>query len=392
VIHGVPLRYSFRNLRRRPGRTALTLVGLSLIVALIVFLVAFGRSFGLALRLPGDPQSLIVLSKKAQTFELSSIPAFELDLMENDVADQLDEGPDGEPLFSKEVYAFIHARLLYDEEEKPRRALIHGLDPALAERLLVGFRIVDGRLPEPGANEIVVGRAVARKLRVPESTLEVDAVVSVRDTMFDVVGRFEAPGTLYENWMITSPSALRLTLGRRDFSFARMKVRPDVDMAALAKRLNLDERYKVRVLPEVEYFAGFTEGFGTFRKFAVFLAFVLGLAGLLTGMNTLHNAVAGRIREIGMLRVLGFGKAKIFLAFLVEAIVLTGAAGVLGTTLAALTNGIPLRIPYATFPLVVDETALVTGFGVALLMGVLGLTFPLLRALGKPPVEAMRAV
>ena len=69
MSHGVPLRYSFRNLRRRPGRTALTLVGLSLIVALIVFLVAFGRSFGLALRLPGDPQNLIVLSKKAQTFE-----------------------------------------------------------------------------------------------------------------------------------------------------------------------------------------------------------------------------------------------------------------------------------------------------------------------------------
>ncbi|MHC4862202.1 MAG: ABC transporter permease [Planctomycetota bacterium] len=391
-MRGVPLRYSFRNLLRRPGRTLLTLAGLSLVVSLIVFLVAFGRSFGRALRLPGDPQTLIVLSKKAQTFELSSIPAFELDLMENDVAEQLEADPAGDPLFSKEVYAFSHVRLLYDEEEKPRRALIHGIDPKHVERLLMGFRLLEGRLPEPNSNEIVVGRAVARKLRVPEDMLEVESGVKIRDTVYDVVGRFEAPGTLYENWMVTSPGDLSNTLGRRDFSFARMKVLPDVDLAALAKRLNLDERYKVRVLPETEYFADFTEGFGTFQKFAVFLAIVLGVGGLLTGMNTLHNAVAGRIREIGMLRVLGFGKSKVFVAFLVEALVLTGIAGAVGTGLGVLTNGIPLRIPFATFPLVVDTTAVLVGFGSALLMGALGLAVPLFRALEKPPVEAVRAV
>ncbi|MHC4472526.1 MAG: ABC transporter permease [Planctomycetota bacterium] len=391
-MRGVPLRYSFRNLLRRPGRTLLTLAGLSLVVSLIVFLVAFGRSFGRALRLPGDPQTLIVLSKKAQTFELSSIPAFELDLMENDVAEQLEADPAGDPLFSKEVYAFSHVRLLYDEEEKPRRALIHGIDPKHVERLLMGFRLLEGRLPEPNSNEIVVGRAVARKLRVPEDMLEVESGVKIRDTVYDVVGRFEAPGTLYENWMVTSPGDLSNTLGRRDFSFARMKVLPDVDLAALAKRLNLDERYKVRVLPETEYFADFTEGFGTFQKFAVFLAIVLGVGGLLTGMNTLHNAVAGRIREIGMLRVLGFGKSKVFVAFLVEALVLTGIAGAVGTGLGVLTNGIPLRIPFATFPLVVDTTAVLVGFGSALLIGALGLAVPLFRALEKPPVEAVRAV
>jgi putative ABC transport system permease protein len=391
-MHGVPLRYSTRNLLRRPGRTALTLAGLSLIVALIVFLVAFGRSFGKALRLPGDPQNLIVLSKKAQTFELSSIPASELDLMRNDVADHLVVDRSGAPVFSREVYSFIHVRLLLDEEETPRRALIHGVEPELVPHVLFGFRLTRGRLPEPGANELVVGRAVANKLRVPEEQLEVGALVKIRDGLYEVVGRFEAPGTLYENWMLSHPDDLRLTLGRRDFSFARMKVRSGADKGALASRLNLDERYQVRVLPETEYFAAFTEGFSTFQRFAVILAVILALGGLLTGMNTLHNAVSGRIREIGMLRVLGFGKSKVFLAFLVEALLLTGLAGVIGAFIGVLTNGIPLRVPFATFPLVVDGTAVLSGLGAALLMGVLGLAFPMLRALGKPAVEAMRSV
>ena len=72
-MHGVPIRYSIRNLFRRPGRTVLTVAGLSLVVALVVFLAAFGRSIAAAVRVTGDPQNLVVVSKKAQTMELSSI-------------------------------------------------------------------------------------------------------------------------------------------------------------------------------------------------------------------------------------------------------------------------------------------------------------------------------
>ena len=87
---GVPLKYSTRNLWRRPARTLLTALGLALIVALIVFLTSFGRSIARSLRLPGDPSQLIVLSKKAQTFELSSISSAELDRMAGEVGDSVE--------------------------------------------------------------------------------------------------------------------------------------------------------------------------------------------------------------------------------------------------------------------------------------------------------------
>jgi ABC-type antimicrobial peptide transport system permease subunit len=392
-MKGVPLRYSFRNLGRRPTRTLLTLGGLGLLVALIVFVMAFGRSIGLALRLPGDPRNLVVLSKKAQTMELSAIPTSELDLMSADVANDLETGPDGSPLFSREVFHFVTVRTTEDENDEGGRGLMHGMAPHLVEPLLVNFELTEGALPEEGLYQAIVGRGVASKLRVPEERLAVGQSLYVRNEVFEIVGRFEAPGTLMENWIISHPADLSQMLNRQDYSFGRMKVRPDVDMNALATRLSLDERYQVKALPEAEYFADFATGFRHFQEFSILLSIVLAVGGILTGMNTMHNAVSGRIREIGVLRVLGFSKTKIFVAFLLEAVALSLVAGVLGCALGLLTNGLPLRVPFAaTFPVVVDLPVMAVGVGAALLMGLLGLAFPLLTALRRPPVDAVRAV
>jgi ABC-type lipoprotein release transport system permease subunit len=393
MLRGVPLRYSVRNLWRRPWRTAMTLFGLSLLVALITFLAAFGRSVARTLRLPGDPRHLVVLSKKAQTFEFSSIPAAELDLLASDVEDQLETGEFDEPLFSREIYHYVHVRLGSDPSGEQRRGLMLGIDPDLAEQMVIGFELTEGRLPEPERNEVMVGRAVAARLRAPEAMLAVGSKLHLRDIELTIVGTFEARGTLAENWMLLPHDDLRNTLGRRDYSFARMRVRDGVDLAALAKRLNLDERYSIRVLPEVEYFADFTAGFGHFQRFAVLLALVLCAGGILIGMNTMHNAVVGRIREIGTLRVLGFTKPRIFYAFLLESLLLCGLAGLVGAGLGLLTNGLPMRVPVAaTFPVTVDGGALLVGIVAALLMGFLGIVVPMARALRTSAVEAVRAV
>jgi ABC-type antimicrobial peptide transport system permease subunit len=391
-MRGVPLRYSIRNLGRRPGRTVLTFLGLTLIVAVVTFLVAFGRSIALSVRLPGDPRALIALSKKAHTFELSSIPASELDRLQGELTEELEEDEFGEPLLSKELFYFVTVRLHEDPEFQPRRGILHGMDPDLTDSMLLGFELVSGRLPEPGRLEIVVGRAVADKLRASPGMLAEGAKVQVRDAAFTVVGSFQAPGTLYENWILCHLEDLRNTLGRRDYSIARLRVRDGVDMRALATRLSLDERYELRVLPEQEYFADFMEGFDHFQQFAVLLALVLGIAGVLTGMNTMHNAVVGRIREIGVLRVLGFSRPSIFLSFLIESLILTAAAGAVACVLGVLTNGLPIRVPIAaSFPLMVDVHAVAAGFAASLAIGVLGILFPMLRALRKPTVEAVRA-
>ena len=52
-----------------------------------------------------------------------------------------------------------------------------------------------------------------------------------------------------------------------------------------------------------------------------------------------------------------------------------------------------MRLPFAAaFPVIVDPVALAIGFGAALLMGVLGLAYPITRALRASAVDAVRAV
>ncbi|MEN8148597.1 MAG: ABC transporter permease, partial [Planctomycetota bacterium] len=367
IVSGVPLKYSFRNLLRRPVRTGLTVAGISLLVGLIVFLSAFGRSVAGAVRIPGDPQNLIVLSKKAQSFEFSSIPASELDVMAVDIDEELEAGPDGGALLSSEVYHFLNATLAGDPAGEPRRAILHGIDPDYAPVMLSGFRLTAGTMPEEGEFQLLVGRAVPQKLRAKPEWLGIGTKITIRDQEYTVSGTFETPGVLYENWLICHPEDLRTTLSRQDYSFGRMRVAKGVDMDALASRLNLDERYGVRVLRETEYFADFNEGFDQFQNFAVLLAVFLGFAGVLSGMNTMHNAVVGRIREIGVLRVLGFGKTKVFVAFLIESLALTGAAGVLGMLIGLAADGVPVRVPIAAaFKVEVDPVSLAIGFGAAL--------------------------
>ena len=68
----LPLQYSLRNITRHTTRTALTVLGLGLALASVAFMLAFSRSLTEAVRHTGDPDNMIVISKKAQDlFELS---------------------------------------------------------------------------------------------------------------------------------------------------------------------------------------------------------------------------------------------------------------------------------------------------------------------------------
>lgn len=115
-------------------------------------------------------------------------------------------------------------------------------------------------------------------------------------------------------------------------------------------------------------------------------------------VNTLLMSVQERTREIGLLKALGLGSARVFALFTVEALViglLGGALGMLaGTTLGGIAN--PLLADGAltglhgltlfTIEPVGLATTLVIVLGIALLAG----TVPALRAARKDPVDALR--
>ena len=56
-------------------------------------------------------------------------------------------------------------------------------------------------------------------------------------------------------------------------------------------------------------------------------------------MNTMFASIAARIKEVGVLRILGFKRWQILISFMLESLAIALVGGMLGCVLGVLANG-----------------------------------------------------
>ncbi|MBZ5584761.1 MAG: ABC transporter permease [Acidobacteriia bacterium] len=123
------------------------------------------------------------------------------------------------------------------------------------------------------------------------------------------------------------------------------------------------------------------------------VAIAISGLGLLVGgigvMNIMLVSVTERTREIGVRKALGARRRDIIGQFLIEAMALTGAGGLLGIAIAVLiTMLVGALVP--SLPSQVPAWALITGFSVSVAVGVFFGVWPAVKAARLDPVEALR--
>lgn len=120
-------------------------------------------------------------------------------------------------------------------------------------------------------------------------------------------------------------------------------------------------------------------------------AIVLSLS-LMGMLNTMLMSVLERTRELGILRAIGWRRARVIRMILGESLVMSLIAAGFGLGASWLLLHLMSYWPRTSLlvPQGLSETALVTGFLAAMIAGVAGSIYPAVRASNIPPIEALR--
>src|SRR5262249_50745024 len=146
----LPLAYNFRNLVVRWKANLLAMLGVALVVAVFVVLVAMSAGFRLALRSTGRTDNAIVVQKGASSELVSSVSREAAGRVSVDP--RVAHGAEGAPLASPEILVVANLPRAVDGELS--NVVLRGVTPA-AFGVRGGLHVVAGRTPTPGLYELM---------------------------------------------------------------------------------------------------------------------------------------------------------------------------------------------------------------------------------------------
>ena len=391
----VPFRYNVRSLLVRKVTTVATAIGIALVVFVYGGSLMLEEGVHRAIATGGRADNVIIL-RKGSDAELSSA-------IGNDYVNLFRAHPQvaqAAGVIGEIVIVITTERA--DGSGGISNLLIRGM-PADGLAFRPEVKIVSGRAPKPGTNEVIIGRAVSGRFLDPSGTKQVigpgHKFDLKRNRPLEVVGEFSAEGSTYESEVWGDLDVVRRATGRDNVvSSVRLRLNSASDFDAYRDLIQGDKRFSMKVMREADYYEAQSEQTSGFLKIlGLVIAVMFSFAAMLGAAITMNAAVANRGREIGTLRALGFSRIAIMTSFVAEAIFLAVIGGLIGCALVTVL--MLVRFPiinFQTFSEIVirfTPTASVYLWSliVAVIMGLIGGLGPAIRAARVSPVEAMRA-
>ncbi|MFH0823255.1 MAG: ABC transporter permease [Pseudomonadota bacterium] len=384
----IPFDYAVRNMMRSPVHLLATVSACTLVVFLVVGAAAFVTGMARSLDVSFDRSNVILMAAGSEdSLERSQIPVGTSGVVAADlpgIKTRL-----GVPYVSPEVHVALTVGL--GGKEKDRfPAVVRGIAP---EAFLVHSRvqIVEGRAPQSGNNEIMLGRLAGNKMGLSPERIPIGSNLTFDNRSWKIVGRFDARGSVMdaEVWAPLTDllgavkreglSCLVVSLGDADLDDVDAFTKQRFDLSLTATR-------------ESDYYAGVMKYYRPVRAMVWTTAGLIALAGLLGGLNTMYASFASRVRELATLRSLGFSRPAIVLSLVQESLLAASAGTLLACFLCMLfVDGRTIRFSMGVFQLAVDHRVLFSGLAVGLITGLIGALPPAWRCLRLPIPEALRA-
>jgi putative ABC transport system permease protein len=385
----IPLVYSIRSLLRRPVTATLTIVGLSLVVFVFAAMLMLSNGVRTTLAKNGSPENALVLRDGATSETVSFVSRDQFRLLS--ASPEIAANADGSPLIGGELLVVTNLDRI--DRTGTANVGVRGISPAsLAVRNSI--RLVRGRLPNPGTLEVMVGTSVEGRYlgsRIGES-------LSFGRRQWPVVGVFSADGGAFESEVFADAQQTMDAYNRRGYSVAVLRLKDRSALASLSGKVAADPALSTtRVWREDLYFESQSE---SLRRFIVmlggFVSVIFAIAAAFGATVTMYAQVAGRVREIGTLRAIGFRRRTVLAVFLREAVLLSLGSALIGLAAASLMSlttfsSVNMQsFTQVTFHFRFGLSVVVNAVIFSLAMGILGGFLPAARAARLQIVNAIR--
>ena len=386
----LPFRYAYRNLGRSRVRLIASLLGAALVVLLALGAGGFVRGMQGALTSSHALYDNVMLvgTGSEEGVERSQIDAATASIATASVRGVRQR--DGLAFVSPEIHAALPVRL-EAESTDDHLAVMRGIRP-VAFLVHPEVEIIEGRAPEAGADELIVGGLAATRLGVPAERLAVGQTLFFDDRPWTIVGRFRAPQTVMDAEIWLPLTALQIATNRESTISCVILTLESATFASVdvfaKSRLDLE----ITALREREYYASIDAFYAPIRIMIIVTAILIAIGGVLGGLNTMYAAFASRVREIGMLQAVGYTRAAIVIALTEESLFAAACGALIGAVVGRLAlHGLAISFSMGAFELTIDAPVMLVALGAGLLVGLIGALPPAWRCLRLPIPEALRA-
>lgn len=247
--------------------------------------------------------------------------------------------------------------------------------------------IINGRNVENNSdNEIIVGKLASKTLNKT-----VNDEINIKNDKFRIVGIFESGNSQKDNSIYALYNTLqKITDDKGKLSILEVYLKKGENVKEVTEAI--ENRYGDNITPitsisDVKRLDDAMNILNSATWAISLLAIFIGGIGII---NTMMMAVFERIRELGVLKAVGWSKRKILTMILGESIVITVSSAILGSIIGITIVELLSTTGLGGLKPVFTPMIFIQGFAVAIIVGLIGGLYPALKASRLSPTEALR--
>jgi putative ABC transport system permease protein len=377
------------TLRANKLRSALTILGVSVGVVTVIFMVSIiqGLNKAFADQIESLGSNTIFVSKFEPSFGRPPGPdeIHRKDLTMEDAEALRTEAPSITGV--SPIHRMLSATMRYQDKQTDT-PILFGVTPYyefVQTQYVATGRFVNDIDMQDRSNVVIIGVDVKQALFPYEDA--VDKEVRINGNPFRIIGVMEPLGNFFGQSRDNS-IFIPITTFDKYYPFVKSAMDEITDILRRGRRVPPGAPNNFGISSQDSLLDVYNQLTGATALVLTSISFVALMIGGIGVMNIMLVSVTERTKEIGVRKAVGATKFNILSQFLIEAVVLTAIGGLAGLVVGEIASLLMNR--YSPLPAYVPLWAIGVGVGISAAVGIVFGLWPAWKAARLNPIDALR--